>query len=181
VSRLIVPVILAALTWSACGGGGGSSSTSNLVTPPGTGGGSSNTGGAIVDPTLVTPAPGGTVSGVDIIVPSGASALNVTVLGTADPGASGGTASSTGDVIHQGSTRRVLIFGTGLSAADVITISGPGDITITGQQSITSTSGKSGLQFLATVDPNAALGARTVRIRNGNNISTFTGGLEVVP
>ena len=133
-----------------------------------------------MDPTLVTPVSGGTVSGVDIIVPLDARTQRG-VLGVADPSVSGGTATSTGDVIHRGSTMRVILFGTGLSSAAQVTISGPSDITISGEQTITSTSGKSGVSFLATVVPNAALGARTVRLRNGNDISTFTGGLEVIP
>lgn len=169
-------LVVALLTLTACGGGGGGSA----AVSPGTGGGTTNTGGAIVTPTVVTTAAGGVTSGVNIIVPTGASGLNVFVLGAVDPSSTTGSAFATGDVIPRGSSRIVLIFGTGLSATDDITFSGPGDITITGKKSITSTSGKPGIQFLATTDLNAALGARTLRIHNGNDIATFTGGLEVV-
>jgi hypothetical protein len=171
----------AVLALSACGDGGGSSSSSNLAGPPGTGGGGNNAGGAIVTPTVVTVAPGGTVSGVDITVPAGSPGLNAAELGTSDAGSDGGTATSNGDVIHRGATRNVLIFGQGLSSNVEITISGPPDITVTNPRTISSTLGKPGLEFTAVVDPNAALGARTVRLRRGNNVATFTGGLEVIP
>ncbi len=167
-------------TLSACGGGG-SSSSANPVGPPGTGGGGGNTGGTIITPTVVTVAAGGTVSGVDIIVPSGSPGLNAVVLGTAAPNSTTASASSTGDVIHRGATRRVLIFGTGLSSKVEITISGPRDIAVTNPQTISSDTGKPGVEFTAVVDPNAALGARTVRLRFGNDVATFTGGLEVIP
>ena len=134
-------------------------------------------------PTVVTPSAGGTVSGVDIIVPSGTPGLNALVLGAVDPSSLTGTAFATGAVINRGTTKQVLIFGTGLSSTVEISISGPGDISISGAQSITSRPPDStpGVAFLATVDPNAALGARTVRLRKGNDLSTFTGGLEVIP
>lgn len=181
---LITTAALALSVLSACGGGSSSSSSSNPPGPPGTGGGTgggSNPGGSIVSPTIVTVSSGGTVSGVDVMVPSGAPGVNANVLGTAALSSTSGSASSTGDVIHRGATRTVLIFGQGLSSKVEITISGPADISISNPTTIKADSGKPGVEFTAVVDPNAALGARTVRLRSVNDIATFTGGLEVIP
>jgi hypothetical protein len=61
-----------------------------------------------------------------------------------------------------------------------ISISGPGDIAIANEHSITATDGTPGVAFEITVPSNAALGARTVILQSPNNdITTFTGGLEV--
>jgi hypothetical protein len=93
-----------------------------------------------------------------------------------------GTASNSGDIIHQGSTMKVLLFGAGLNGNMTVSISGPGDITIANIRSITSTTGTPGIAFDATVRAGAALGARTVFLKSANSdITSFTGGLEVVP
>ncbi|HWR37539.1 MAG TPA: hypothetical protein VN622_16880 [Clostridia bacterium] len=180
--RILLPIaaLFTAAMLIACGGG---SSSSTPAQPPGTGGGgTTNPTGALVTPTPVTPAAGGSVTGVDITVPAKSPTLNVTVLGVAESSSSGGTASNTGGLIHRGSSMRIIMFGPGLSANSQISISGPPDISIGTVQAITSTKGTPGAAFLATVDGAAALGARTVIVRDSNdNVSTFTGGLEVIP
>jgi hypothetical protein len=126
---------------------------------------------------------GQTAAGVDISVPSPAAspAPNATVLGVAPTGP-GGSASSTGDVVHLGSTVKILLFGPGLSGDMQISISGPNDISIQNIRTITATDKTPGVAFDASVSSSAALGARTVILRNAqNDITTFTGGLEVVP
>ena len=63
-----------------------------------------------------------------------------------------------------------------------MSIRGPSDITIASINAITSTTSTPGITFMATVAPNAALGARTVVLQNAKgDITTFTGGLEVLP
>jgi hypothetical protein len=64
-----------------------------------------------------------------------------------------------------------------------VSISGqPGDFGITNIHSITATDKTPGIEFMVTVSPTAALGARTVILQAPDqDITTFTGGLEVVP
>jgi hypothetical protein len=118
---------------------------------------------------------------ISVPAPAASTAPNAIVLGVAPVG-SGGSASSTGDVVHLGSTAKVLLFGPGLSGAMDVSISGPQDISIANKRSITATDQTPGIAFDVTVQSNAALGARTVILRNAqNDITTFTGGLEVIP
>jgi hypothetical protein len=77
---------------------------------------------------------------------------------------------------------RVILFGQGLSGSMTVTIDGPQDISVSNVRSITSTQDKPGVAFDASVSSSAALGARTVFLRTSNDdITAFTGGLEVVP
>lgn len=63
-----------------------------------------------------------------------------------------------------------------------VSISGPADIVISNIRTIRSTTDTPGVAFTAAVSPDAAVGARTVILRATNDdITTFTGGLEVVP
>jgi hypothetical protein len=63
-----------------------------------------------------------------------------------------------------------------------VSLSGPADIAISNVQSIMSTTNVPGISFSAAVSSSAALGARTVILQAANNdITTFAGGLEVVP
>jgi hypothetical protein len=166
-----------ALVWAGCGGGGGSTSA---VGSPSGGGGTTNPGGSIVSPTVVTVGAGQTTQGVDITVPSGTPGLNAEVLGVASLSAGGGSADNTGASIARGSSGRVLIFGTGLSGSTQVSISGPQDISISNPQTIKATDGTPGVAFTIAVSATATPGARTVVLRDSkNNISTFTGGLEV--
>jgi hypothetical protein len=152
---------------TACGGGSGGSTSS------GGGGG----GGAVGQATIISVSGGQTTTGVDIAVASPVSSPtpNAEFLGT------GNSASTTGGTISQGTTATVLLFGPGLNGNMRVTISGPGDITVTNIQGITSaTDNTPGVSFTAAVASNAALGARTVLLRDSNDdITSFTGGLEV--
>jgi hypothetical protein len=63
-----------------------------------------------------------------------------------------------------------------------VSITGPGDVVISNIQSIQSTNNTPGIAFSAAVSSDAALGARTVILRATNDdITTFSGGLEVTP
>ena len=76
----------------------------------------------------------------------------------------------------------VLLFGDGLAPSMQVSISGPADIGITDIRGIKSTTGTPGITFTAAVASGAAVGARTVILRATNDdITTFTGGLEVLP
>ena len=151
----------------------------------GCGGGSSksaSTGGTTqTSPTgAVTVASGTTVTGADITVSPTSSPLNALVLGVADITSSGGSASNTGASVARGSQARVLLFGPGLNGNLQIAISGPNDITVSNPQTITSTKGTPGVEFVITVGSGAAIGARTVFLSDASgNVTTFTGGLEV--
>lgn len=128
------------------------------------------------NPSVVSVSAGSNTSGVNIQVPPAAGSENADNLGV------GNTAQNTGTQVHRGSTQQVILFGAGLSGSMTVTISGPGDIAVSAMQSINSKSGSPGIAFTASVPSNAALGARTVFLRAGNNdIVAFTGGLEVVP
>lgn len=94
----------------------------------------------------------------------------------------GGTASNTGSSIRRGETRTVLLFGPGLSGTMQVSLTGPADVTISNVRTITSTTDTPGVAFSASAASGAALGARTVILRATNDdITTFTGGLEVLP
>lgn len=112
--------------------------------------------------------------------PAGSPPENAQVLGTST--STGGSASNTGSTIRRGETKTVLLFGPGLSASMQVSISGPADIAISNLTTIHSTTNLPGISFTATVNPDAALGARTVIMRATNDdITTFAGGLEVQP
>lgn len=169
-------LLLACLAIAGCGG---VSHTTSSPPPPGGGGGTGG-GGNVSAPRSISVSGGGTTSGINIAVvaPSG-TAGNIEVLGVTT--GSGGSAFNTGAVIHRGETATVLTFGKGLTGTPNVSISGPSDITVSGINSIKATDGTPGVAFTAAVNGSAALGARTVRmIDTSNNITTFTGGLEVV-
>jgi hypothetical protein len=163
--------------WTACGGGGGSSNPGGNT---GGGGGGGTGGGQVNAPTVVSVSAGQTVPGVNITVvgPASSPTPNATAVG-----ADGSHAFSSGDVMHQNSTATVIVFGTGLNTSMKASFSGPGDIAVGPLQSVTfQKSNTPGLSFTATIPSNAALGARTLILRDTkNDITTFTGGLEVVP
>jgi hypothetical protein len=177
---------------SGCGGGsstpapapGPTTSVSNPVptpapTPAPTGGGTTPASPSGV----VSVAAGQTLTGVDVnvVAPAVSPPENAEVLGVTDVN-SGGTASNSGATIHVGSTMKVLLFGHGLSGNMTVTISGPGDIAVSNIRAISSTTGTAGIAFDAGVSGSAALGARTVYLKSTNgDITTFTGGLEVIP
>jgi hypothetical protein len=120
-------------------------------------------------------------TGVNITVPGPSQnpTPNAQLLGVADSTGSA-TVTNTGDVILRGTTPDVLISGPGITATSTVRISGPGDITVTGQGGIKDSTGTiPGVRVTLNVPPNAVPGLRTVFIVTGNDMTTFTGGLEV--
>jgi hypothetical protein len=171
-------LLLLVFAIGGCGGVKNSSNSGSANLP--TSGPSS--GGPVTAPVIVQVGSGGTVSGIGIAVPGPAAspAPNAQVLGVAT--GTGGSAFNTGDLIHRGENASVLLFGPGLDGGMTITIGGPDDIQISNVRSIKSTNGTPGVAFDVVVNGNAALGARTVFLRNSqNDITAFAGGLEVVP
>jgi hypothetical protein len=181
--RGALPASLLAILLSISGCGGGNSTPANSTPTPS---GSTNTGGGptpATSATVINVGAGQNVTGADINVspPAASPPANAELLGVA-PLNSGGTASNSGATIHQGTAMKVLLFGAGLNGNMTVSISGPGDITVANIRSITSTSGTPGVAFDATLTSSAALGARTVFLKSSNgDITTFTGGLEVIP
>ena len=167
--KLVLTAILGILAVSAsgCGGGGGKTGSSGATSPASSSG-------------AVTLGAGSTVTGIDVNVNSGAPPLNALVLGVAAITSSGGSASNTGSAVARGSQAQVLLFGPGLNGQLQVAISGPGDIGISNIQSITSTKGTPGVEFVITIPGSAALGARTVYLTDAaGHVTTFCGGLEV--
>jgi hypothetical protein len=181
--KLSFLTILLCVGLAACGGGSGGST--GTTTGGGTGGG--GTGGT-TNPPATTPPGNPTVvsagdTGVNITVPGPSQnpTPNAQLLGTADTSGSANV-SNTGDVIHRGTTPHVLISGPGISDTSTVRISGPGDITVIDQGTISSNNKVvPGISITLNVPANATLGLRTVFIITGNDMTTFTGGLEVVP
>lgn len=170
---LFVPALFLLIT--GCGGG---SSTSPTTGGGGGNGGSGGGGGPLSTAVPVIVTAGQASSGVDITVVSPASspAPNAQVIGL------GTSASDTGTTISRGATQTVLLFGPGLSGSMKVSITGPSDVAVSNVQSITATDNTPGVSFTAAVDSNAALGARTVVLQTTNNdVTTFSGGLEIVP
>jgi hypothetical protein len=184
-------LLVALMFLAACGGGGSSTpSTGGNGGGGGGGGGTGGGGGAANPPVSVTVTAGAISSGVDITVPAPASvtAPNASLLGAAVVPPGGGDVSITltngSSTVHQGSPIIVALAGTGIAATGTtVTISGPDDITIdtTTVKDITLDGGQKGLTFQAAVASGAALGARTVLLKNAqNDITSFTGGLQVI-
>ncbi|HZU43964.1 MAG TPA: hypothetical protein VE994_14905 [Terriglobales bacterium] len=176
--KLSVILLLPVCALMACGGGGGSS-----VNTGGSGGASCTSAVAPAAPRVVTVVANQTVTNTNIAVACQASTptpnsedlgVGATVNGT--------TASNSGAQIAQGATMSVILFGPGLSGNMTISISGPNDITVSNPTTIRSTNNLPGIAFTAVVSPSAALGARTVVLQDANHdVTTFTGGLEVIP
>jgi hypothetical protein len=181
-----LPVVLLTVCWIGCGGGS-SSTTSTTPTPPTPTTptapppptGTSNAGGNLTTPQVITVANGQATSGINILVPNTASAFNVKLLGVNSLGASTISASNVGGAIARGTSALILIFGSGLTGSQTLSISGPNDISITNQQSVKATDGTPGIEFQISVGSGAAVGARTLSVKEGSNASVFVGGLEV--
>ncbi len=174
--RRILVMVGALGVLAGCGGTGGSKNPQNTPPPPNLG------GGPVAAPVAVGVSAGQAVSGINItvVMPASAPPPNAQVLGVANL-TGPGEAFNTGGTISRGTTRRVLLFGPGLSGTMTVTITGPSDITISGIQTIKATDGTPGVAFTAAA-ANASLGARTVVLQATNgDITTFTGGLEVLP
>jgi hypothetical protein len=164
-----VLVLLCFALWIGCGG---SSSSSNK-------GGGGGGGGNVGTPNMVSVAANQTTSGINITVASPASSPtpNVIALGT-----DGMNAFSTGGTVTQNSSATIIAFGAGLNSSMKVSLSGPNDITLGTVTGVTATDGTPGISFPITVGATAGLGARTLILQNSNNdITTFTGALEVLP
>jgi hypothetical protein len=181
VKRWRVLTFSLALLLTACGDG----DTPPTVTPPPPGQPQVPPKPATVtDPRIVTVGTGTTVGGVDIVVgpPASATPPDAQVLGVVEVEEKGGMAFNTGGSVPRGAQRRVLLFGPGLSGDMRVTISGAADISISNIRSIQATDDTPGIAFDINVNSDAALGARTVILRDAkDDITTFSGGLEVVP
>ena len=175
----VFPILFLAVFWIACGGGS-STSTSTPASPTAPpSGGSSNSGGNLTTPQEVTVTNGQSTTGTNIIVPNTASAFNITLLGVNSPSATTISASNVGGAVARGSTATILIFGPGLTGSETLSLSGPNDISITSQKGVKSTDDTPGIEFQITVGGNAAVGARTLSVKQGSNAAAFVGGIEV--
>jgi hypothetical protein len=118
---------------------------------------------------------------INVSTPADSPSPNAEMLGVTTLG-NGGNATNVGDQIHRGAKMTILMFGTGLNGALKVTLSGPPDIVVTNVRGVVSIDGISGVAFDAAVASNAALGARTVRLRSPHDdVTAFAGGLEVLP
>ena len=182
-ARLLLSFVVAVtLLTLACGGGGSNNSTNTgpnnpppASNPPPPGNPGPQNLGA---PNVVAVSAGGTASGVDITVapPASSPVINALNLGTS----AAGFASNTGAMVQRGATQGIILFGPGINGDLNVTVSGPGDITISNVRTIKSTNGTSGIGFDAKIPADAAPGARTIFLRAGNNdITAFAGGLEI--
>ncbi len=171
--RTLPLVVLLLVALLGCGGTATSSSPRS---------GPSGSAGAPAAPAIVQVAAGQTAAGVSITVPAPTgTSPNAQDLGVAPP-IGPASAFNTGDVIHRGASARVVLFGPGLSSSMQVSILGPSDIQVANIQGVTATDNTPGVSFVANVSSTAALGARTVVLVDTNgNITTFTGGLEVIP
>lgn len=181
VYRILIMVVALAVL-AACGGNvsRAPATTPPASTPPSSTGGSA---APVTTPAIVTVAASATASGVNITVgpAAGATPSNAQNLGVAGLTGSA-SAFNTGATISRGATQRVVLFGPGLTGDMQVTIRGPSDIQVSNVVAITSTDKTPGISFTAAVAANAALGARSVVLQASNgDITTFTGGLEVVP
>jgi len=167
----------------ACGGGGGGSGNAVGGGTGGNGTGACTSNAAPATPNVVTVAAGQTTASTDITVACQVSSptANAEDIGVGTS-VNTATASNSGAQIAQGTTMTVILFGPGLSGNMTVTISGPNDITVSNPTTIKATDNTPGIAFTAVVSPTAALGGRTVFLQDSNNdVTAFTGGLEVIP
>lgn len=175
---LVVIALALTIGTVACGGGGGGGTpSSRSVSPPSTGLPSAPVPNA---PIAVNVVAGTVTSSVDIITgaPAISPVVNATTLGIGNTATNVGTTVSRDVIPHT-----VILFGPGLSGSMTVTISGPAnEIPISNIRTIKATDNTPGIAFDVSIPVTAALGARTVTLQNPNgDITTFTGGLEIVP
>lgn len=182
--RLSILLSGTVLLLASCGGGGGGTTT-KPTTPTPAPSTCATTVAAAVGPQNIVTVAGADVTGVDVTVgnPQTCPAPNAEVLGVADLSATKLTATNAGAQIHRGDSKIVIIFGKGITGSMQVSVNGePNDFAITNQVGVSATDGTPGIQFKVVVSPTAALGARSVVLRAANSdITTFTGGLEVIP
>lgn len=162
-------IVCAAAFLLGCGGHSGGS-------------GSSGGGGGVPGAPVAVTVAAGTSATADISVasPKSSPTPNAQFLGV---NLAQGGATVTGDTVSRSQgTATMTMYGAGLTASMKVLISGPSDITVGTPVAIQAQDGTPGLQIPITLTSGSALGARTVILRDANNdISTFAGGLEVVP
>lgn len=150
----------------ACGGG--TSSSNN-------GGGSDGGTGA------VSVSAGNTATAnISVVSPKSSPTPNAKFLGV---NLAQGGATVSGDTVSRGQgNATVTMYGPALSASMKVSITGPSDITVGMLTGIKAQDGTPGVQFPITLTSGTALGARTFVMQDASgDITTFTGGLEVVP
>lgn len=134
--------------------------------------------GNVTDNNVITVNAGSDTASVNVTVAAPAGTETAQALGNA----ADGFAANTGVIVHQASTETIVVFGTGLSANMTVTLSGPNDIGVSNIRGVKATNGTPGIAFDAVIGSSTAPGARTVYLKAPNNdITAFTGGLEVVP
>lgn len=157
---------------SSGSGGGGTGGSGGL----GGGGGS----GGVSAPVSVTVAANQTTAAdISVVAPVSSTPPNVVAVGVD----SNGFAYATGGSATQGEASGVVtLFGPGITSTMQVSFSGPNDITVSNILPVTATDGTPGLQFNIAVAGTAVLGARTLILQSSNNdITTFTGGIEIIP
>jgi hypothetical protein len=175
-------VSLGLLAVTGCGARGlvnsASSSSSSIPAPAASSVSPSASAGETSNTNTISVSAGNTTAGVNVTVSPASGTENATSLGNmAD-----GFAANTGVIVHQASTSTIVLFGTGLSGGMSVTISGPQDIGMSNVRSVQAKDGTPGVAFDAVIGSSTALGARTVYLKAANNdITAFTGGLEVQP
>ena len=125
--------------------------------------------------TSVSVSAGQTTTGVDIYVPAPAGTLNVTSIGSGDR-TQGITFASSSVELSQGQTTDLIVSGTGVSEANVSTV------TVSGIGITLSDVSYSGDVIFIQIDvaANAALGPRTVTVTNSNlDTSVLSGGIII--
>ena len=165
-AKLLWLVVCPMALWSACGGGSSSSNS---------GGGSGGGTGA------VSVSAGSTATAnISVVSPKSNPTPNAKFLGV---NLAQGGATVSGDTVSRAQgNATVTMYGPALSASMKASITGPNDITIGQLTGITAQDGTPGVQFPITLTGGTSLGARTVVMQDSNgDITTFTGGLEVVP
>ena len=188
---LVLPFCLSLLT--SCGGpagcpggvfaSGGCSANSSGGGGNGGGGNLGGSGGGGGAPSAAVPvavqASQTSIANIAVVAPVSTTPPNVQAVGVD----SNGFAFATGGTATQGEAAGIVtLFGPGITSGMNVSFSGPADITVTNTHTVTATDGTPGLQFNIAVASTAALGARTLILQNSSNdITTFTGGIEIIP
>ncbi len=184
----ILVLLLCLSLLAGCGGPpgcpGGVFVTGGCATSNGGGGGNlgqgGGGGGAVSAPVPVAVvANQTTIANIAVVAPVSGTPPNVQAVGVD----SNGFAFATGGLAHQGETAGIVtLFGPGITGSMTASFSGPSDITVTNISAVTATDGTPGLQFDVAVASTAALGSRTLILQNSSNdITTFAGGIEIIP
>ena len=135
-------------------------------------------GGDVTNDNTIIVGAGADTANVNIAVAPAMATENAIALGKA----SDGFAANSGTVVHQAATDTIVLFGPGISGAMSVMISGPNDIGVNNIRGVQSKDGTPGIAFDAVFGSSTAVGARSIYLKAANNdITAFTGGLEVLP